>query len=202
VGLTVVSILAVLGAVGTFAVSYADGHYLAGAAQLAVAGAIVLALVLAAFRLPRTRRPQAGPTPPPWQVLAVTLIAGAIFEVATHLPAVSGVVALAIPIAVVTAALLTWSRRAGWTPMHTFAAAAGGLLTYAWHSFFTTPVADGPHLLVPISHLGFAMLAVLLLILEYRRLGAAPTPAAPTPAVPATEDQIPLSTAGGPSRDN
>ena len=187
-GRTVVTILAVLGAAGSFAISYADGHYLAGAAQLTVTGLIVLALVVTALRLPRTRRPQAGPTPQPWQILAVTLIAGAVFEVGFRLPTVPAVIALVLAITTVTAALLTWTRRPGWTPMHTFAATAGALLTYTWHGFLATPVATGPHILVPISHIGFAVLAVLLLALEYRRVRTAPAAA----AVPATP-RVPLS---------
>ena len=184
-GLTVSAILAALGAAGTFAVSYADGHYLAGGGQLVATVLIVLALVVVALRLPRTRRPLAGPTPRPGQILAATLIAGAVFEVATLLPTVPGIIALAVAIVAVTAALLTWSRHAGWTPAHTLAAAAGGLLTYAWHSFLASPVTKGPHLLVPISHVTFAALAVLLLLLEYRRVRATASPAVDsTPEVP------------------
>jgi hypothetical protein len=182
-GLTVVAILAAVGAAGTFAISYADGHYLASPAQLAVTALIVLALIVAALRLPRTRRPLPGTAPRPWQILAVTLIAGAIFGEATQLPAAAGVIALVTTLAAVTTALLLWSRRTGWTPMHTLAAAAGGLLTYAWHSFLATPVTSGPHILVPISHAAFAALAVLLLLLEYRRVRTTP-PAAEAPRVP------------------
>jgi hypothetical protein len=188
-GLTIFAILALVGAAGTFAVSYAGGHYLASPSQLAVTALLVIALVVVAFRRPATRRPLAGAAPSPWQILAVTLIGGAIFEEATLLPSVPGIVAVLVAIAAVTVALLRWSRRTGWTTMHTFAAAAGGLLTYAWHSFLATPLAGTPHPLVPISHAAFAALAVTLLLLEYRRLRPALAPAAdaaPQAAIPTT----------------
>src|SRR5882724_7804317 len=168
-GLIVFAVLALIGAVGTFAISYASGHFMASPGQLIAVVAVAAALAVAAFRLPRSRPPLPGAAPRPWAVLALTLAGGALFEIASQLPVAIGVVVFAIDVAAVSAALLVWSRRAGWSGPHRFAAAAGGLLTYAWHSFLSRPVSSGPAVLVPLSHVLFAALALLLLALEYRR---------------------------------
>jgi hypothetical protein len=55
----------------------------------------------------------------------------------------------------------------GW---HRFAAAAGGLLTYAWHSFTTRPFIGGGTVLTPVSHLVFALAALALLGFEARAI--------------------------------
>jgi hypothetical protein len=52
--------LAVVGAVFTFAISYADGHFMASPAQLAITGVVAVGLIVTAFRLPRTTAPSLG----------------------------------------------------------------------------------------------------------------------------------------------
>ena len=175
-GLIVFAVLALIGAAGTFAISYGDGHFMASPAQLGTVIVVVVALVVAAFRLPRERPPLPGTAPRPWVVLALTLAGGALFELASQLPVALGVTGFVIDVIAVSVALLVWSRRAGWSGPHRLAAAAGGLLTYAWHSFLSSPVVAGPAVLVPLSHGLFALLALLLLALEYRRTTATPQP--------------------------
>lgn len=171
-GLIVFAVLALIGAVGTFAVSYGNGHFMASPARLIAVVVVAGALVVAAFRVPAARPSLPGTAPAPWVVLLLTLAGGALFEFAPRPPVAIGVTLFAIDVVVVVAALLVWSRRAGWSGRHRLAAAAGGLLTYAWHSFLSRPVSAGPAVLVPLSHAFFAVLALLLLGLIYRRTAA------------------------------
>lgn len=59
---------------------------------------------------------------------------------------------------------VTWSRRTGWTRMHSLAAAGGALLTYAWHAFPETPVFDASRTADLVGNAVFALLAVAVLI--------------------------------------
>jgi hypothetical protein len=63
-GLLTVAALATLGAATTFAFSYSDDHFLAHPAQLITAAVAGVALIVAAFRVPRRERPTPfTPTP-------------------------------------------------------------------------------------------------------------------------------------------
>jgi len=56
-GLIFFSAMAMVGAVFTFAISYADGHFMASPARLTIAAVVAVALIVIAFRLPRTAAP-------------------------------------------------------------------------------------------------------------------------------------------------
>ncbi|WP_213009232.1 hypothetical protein [Paractinoplanes toevensis] len=162
--------LAVLGAAGTFAVSYADGHFMARPAQLAVTVVVVVLLVVAAFRVPARLGAQDGPVPSPWLVLIVALAGGGVLSAIDPLPWGIGVPVVLAVLAAIVVAVVRWSRRPGWDGRHRLALAAGGLLTYAWHSFTMNPVIDAPESLILVSHVVFALAAVLLLVLEARHV--------------------------------
>ena len=68
-----------------------------------------------------------------------------------------------------------WSVRAAWTPRHTLAAAAAALVTYAWHAFPETPVVPVPRAVDLIGNAVFALGAVLLITMAWRRTAAAST---------------------------
>jgi hypothetical protein len=176
-GLIFCSALAVAGAVFTFAISYADGHFMAGPAQLAITGVVAVALIVVALRLPRTTAPSSiapasGAAPRPWVVLAAILGTGLVFFAGEALPAVAGAVLLLVAMAGAVFVILRWSRRPGWDGRHRLATAAGALLTYAWHSFLMHPVIKSSPALIVVSHVVFALAAVLLLVFEARRVGA------------------------------
>jgi hypothetical protein len=172
-GLTVFAVLAAVGAAGSFGASYGDGHFMASPAQLATTVVIAAALIVAAFRIHRGAA-AAPPSPAPsyWLVLAVTLVAGALFEAVRVVPTAAGIVLLAVLPVVVAATLLPWSARPGWDGRHRLAAASGALLTYAWHSFFTQPVVKSPTVLIHVSHAVLALAALALVYAEARRLCA------------------------------
>lgn len=176
-GLIVAAALFLLGVFGSTASTYGRSHYIAPWPQLLGTVVVIVALVVAAFRVP-SRPPADRPAPRPGIVLAVLLGCGAVFEGATAVPGswpgdtAIGVALLVIALAGAAVCLARWSRRAGWGPWHRFAAAAAGLLTYAWHSFLTTPLIGGGPVATPVSHAVLAAAAVLLLVLEARRIRA------------------------------
>jgi hypothetical protein len=181
-GLVAGCVLLALGAAGTTAISYGTDRFIAPWPRLAAVVLVVVALVVAAFRVPRTVSPRPGVAPGPWTVFGVALAGGVLFMgVAKVLPTWPGVVAMLVAFGGVGAALVGWSRRSGWDGRHRLAAAAGGLLTYAWHSFLMEPVRGGGDVITPVSHAVFALAAVALLLWEVRHLprrAAVPAPAA------------------------
>jgi len=87
-------------------------------------------------------------------------------------PAALGVALLVVVLSGFTVLMVRWSARAGWDGRHRLAAAGGGLLTYAWHSFLMHPVVGGSGALILVSHVVFALAAVVLLGFEARRVRA------------------------------
>jgi hypothetical protein len=185
-GMIVVSVLAALGALATYAVSYLPDHFVAGPAQLVVTVVLAAGLIVLAFRLPG-RRPVAGAAPAPWLVLVVTMVGGAMVGLGFQLPDAVAAVVLAVALAGMTAVLLWWSARAGWGAWHRLAAAGGALLTYAWHSFLMNPVVAASTVLIVVSHAVFALGAIALLVAVARRVRdrertqPGPLPSAATP---------------------
>jgi hypothetical protein len=180
-GRIVAAVLFVLGAIATTVSTYGREHYFAGWPKMLVVGVIVVLLVVAAFRMPRRSapRPVAGRTAPrPWTVFATMLAAGALVEGGNLMSSDSaflvalGVVMMILALAGAAVGLGFWSRGAGWGAWHRFAAAAAGLLTYAWHSFSSTALEGGGPIITPVSHVVFALAAVVLLGFEARRIRA------------------------------
>jgi hypothetical protein len=170
-GLVVTAVLFALAFAATTVFSWSDGHFMASWPRLLTVVVVAAALVVAAFALPR--RPAAvrpGRAPAPWLVLLTTLVAGALVMIGIRLPAVPGVIAMLAAYGGTTAAILLWSGRAGWDGRHRLAAAAGAVLTYAWHSFLLRPLGgDGP-VITPVSKVVFAVAAVTLLAAEADRV--------------------------------
>jgi hypothetical protein len=198
-GLIVATVLFVVGAVATLAVSYASDHFLAPWPTLVVVLLIVAALVVVALRLPRADKAaqdpghDTRPAPSAWIVFALTLAAGAVFMLGSKiLPTWPAVAVVGAEYIAVVWAILAWSRRPGWDSRHRLALAAGTLLTYAWHAFTMRPVVgDGP-IITPVSHAVFALAALALLAVEVRRL---PKPAT-RPATPETPETLESSARG------
>jgi hypothetical protein len=167
-GLILVSVIFVLGAAAVTAGSYADGHFRAAGPQLATVAVVIVALIVAAFAVPRQLPRAPGTAPAPWAVLLVTLAGGSLFIVCLRWnPVLSAVTMLAV-FAGVGAAMLIWSRRDGWDGTHRLAAAGGGLLTYAWHAFTTAPLDGAGPISTPVSHVVLALAAVAVLVAASR----------------------------------
>jgi hypothetical protein len=188
-GLVVAAVLAVLGALLNLAGSYNNDPFVAPWPRLAAVAVVAVVLTVLAFRLPRAgARPVEGRMPSPWLVLAVTLVAGALFRLPDAVPTWLVVGLMVVVFTGMTVAVRHWSARDGWGAGHRLALAAGATLTYAWHSFFMRPfLGDGP-VITPVSHVVFAALALVLLYFEVRSLRAGMAAAGGTSETSETSD--------------
>jgi len=174
-GTIVAGVLFGFGAAVTYLLSVNEYHYVASWPHLAVVGVLVVALVVAAMRMPRRRSEPLGsrPAPPAWVVAIVATVAGTAYmslRLVQHQLAWPVVATLAVVILVAMIWLVTvWSQRAGWARAHLLALATGALLTYAAWSFSMSPVQAAPHNVVLASHIIFAIGAVVLLFVAASR---------------------------------
>jgi hypothetical protein len=168
VGLGITGILLLIGAALSFAGTFTTSRFIAPAGQLAVSVVAIVAVVVAAFRIPTAPRPPlSGEAPNPWLVGAVSLILTSVFMIATILiDQLSGWVVVVIYLLLYAAAIaliMPWSRRAGWGGIQRLALAGGALLTYAWHAFPQYPVLGTPGEIDRIGNAVFVLAAVALL---------------------------------------
>ena len=177
-GITIVSLLFMAGCAFTILITKRRFPYIATPAQFAtVAIAVVLAIV-AAFRIPRSRRASVTARAPSlWLTGAATLLLSSAFYVlrlrgelyGLH-PAVTLLGMLTLEL-VAIACLTAWSRRSGWGPLHALSAATGAILTYGWLSI-ARMVAGRTALGAPTNAIDVAGQIVLLLaILAVARTG-------------------------------
>jgi hypothetical protein len=121
----------------------------------------------------RRRSGQPGGVPAPWVVGLGALVAAGLLEVAPRSwVGVAPVVVVEIGLALLAA---RWAVRAEWTPRHTLAPAAAGLLTYAWHSFPEQPVFPVAPAVDLIGNTVFTLGVLLLIGMAWRRTAAAST---------------------------
>ncbi|RZU19715.1 hypothetical protein EV645_1933 [Kribbella rubisoli] len=167
VGLWVYGMLFLAGIVATTAFGYSKDSFRASTGQdVGVGIAIVVLIALAVWIGRRAPRRTTGSVPSAWIVGVVALALSSGWMVVNDQVKngwLEAVLLLAIEVLTVFV-IVTWSRRTGWTRMHTLAAAGGALLTYAWHAFPEKPVFDAPHSTDLIGNAVFALLAVALLI--------------------------------------
>jgi hypothetical protein len=188
-GMVVTIALFMVGAVITFVSTYGDKdnhHYMASPAKVTVVAIVVVALVTAAFLAPKPGQRhlmRQGAAPRPWIAFALVLIEGGVFETAEYVPTALRVVMMLAGIAGALVMITLWSRRAGWGRWHRFAVASGAVITYAWHSFASSPIGDTGAVNKAISHVVFALVALAILWQAARKVrrqvevGAAEQPA-------------------------
>lgn len=171
-GLAVAAALFVVGVVGNAAFQMANDPFRATPAQFA--GTVVLAAlaVVVGLRLPR-RAGLPGAVPAPWVVGLIGLAAGVVGELAPL--SYGGVAVLAALWAALAVLAARWSVRAAWTPRHTLAATAAALVTYAWHAFPESPVIPVSTTVDLVGNTVFALGALLLIGMAWRRTAAAST---------------------------
>ena len=171
-GLVVAAALFVIGLVGNAAFQMAIDPFRATPAQFV--GVVVLAALatVAGLRLPR-RPDRPGTVPPVWAVGLIGLVAGVLFEaVPLGAAGVAVIVALWAGLAALAA---RWAVRAAWTPRHTLAAAAAAMVTYGWHAFPETPAVPALPAVDLVGNTVFALGAVLLIGMAWRRTAVAST---------------------------
>ncbi|MFI6901778.1 hypothetical protein ACIBKY_10990 [Nonomuraea sp. NPDC050394] len=175
-GLAVAGVLFAAGAVAARAFTLSPHPPATG--PLIGAAVAVGALVGVAFLFGRRPASATGATASPWVVCAFTLTAGSLFWGVTLVagpalawPAVAAYLLLA---AITVHTLRRWSAGPGWGPRHLLAAAAGGLLTYAWHAFLQPPALPTPPTADLVGDALFAAAAVALIATAAVRLRRRP----------------------------
>jgi hypothetical protein len=167
IGLSIITVLFVIGAVVMTRMSYAKDHYLASHAQFIAAAVLVVVFAVAAFLLPRTR-PTAPSTsvPNPWLtgLIALALASGILL-----VPQNWNWWAAAAVFTLDAGALIlitVWSKSAAWTPLHKLALAAGAALAYGWHSFTQPPLIENTSIVVArVGNAIFTLIVVALIAL-------------------------------------
>jgi len=170
VGDAVVAVVFVLGAVANFGIGYKQNHFVASHTQLLSAAVLSVLLMGCAFLLP-ARRPRVGggAVPSAWITGAVALVLG---MGVMSTPPLWGWGAVGLLLALDGVFLgLVWmfSRRTGWSLLHTLSLAAGGALTYGVHAFLQKPLLGGL-LWGRISNAVFLAIALWLIWLAARRV--------------------------------
>ena len=149
-------------------------HFVASHAQFACSAAIVLALIAAAFGLPRGATAKTGfAVPKPW-----TLGVGS-FTLTTSLLVIPSswnwwavIAYLALELSTVLL-VVRWSRCAAWQAMHKLALAGGAAMAYAIHAFIEEPTVGQSGAVTRLGNLMFAFLAAGLVIVGIRRVRGA-----------------------------
>jgi len=174
-GLIVTAALFVLGAVISTRFALKSDPFLASRAQFTWSAIACLAVIVLAFRLPRTTTVQPSgnaAAPSPWVVGAAALVAGSIFLVTPREWAWRAVgIYLVLDVAMIAAVYL-WSQRARWDGRHRLALAGGAALAYAWHAFLQAPVVPSSAVVNRISNAVFALALIVLLVIAARRNAA------------------------------
>lgn len=174
VGLSVVAVLYVLGAVFVFWGNYTEEHFIASPAQLAGIGVVIVGLVIVAFGIRSRRLPKlTAAAPSPWVVGAAALVATSAYGGPPTVVTADwyewiGVAVWCLVVAVGVPMVSRWSRQTGWGVQHRFALAAGATLTYVWTAFPTRPEGGGSPTIDLLGNVVFGTVAVTLLVLGAR----------------------------------
>lgn len=169
IGLTVTSILYVIGCGLIYAMTRKQDTFMASSMQLTAVAVLIVACVFFAFRFRKTVGVMAGAVAHPMAVGVLTFALGMAFMSAHAVIHGWSIVAVYAAIFVVGIALLSfWSRRARWTPRHTLAAAGGAMLTYACTAFPQEPVVGLKGNVDLVGNVIFAVVAVALLVAAAR----------------------------------
>ena len=166
IGLWVYGAIFAAGIVANTAFALSSDSFVASPAQFAGTGIAIVVLVAIAARVgSRGQRRTAGTVPSAWLVGAAGLVLSSAFMLVNDLVKngwlQAGLMAALDVLAVIV--VVRWSRRTGWTQLHSLAVAGGALLTYAWHAFPEDPVMDASRATDLIGNVVFALIAVAVL---------------------------------------
>jgi hypothetical protein len=191
-GMIVTTLFMLAGCVFTATFTLKSVHFAATIRQFATVGALIAALVVAAFALSGRAADapaKGGHAPSVWVVLVVSLLLSSAFQrwfafAPRHsMNATLSTTVMLLLDGVAVALFRTWSLRAAWGAQHTVAAAAGAVVTYGWISLRRFLVSGGTSLGVPttpVDIVGQIVLVVAILGLGYlgwrRQVSSAPQP--------------------------
>jgi hypothetical protein len=174
IGLTLYAIVLLVGfgLVATF--SYKQSAFMATPLQFGVVGALIVALCMAASRLPKRKTTPSPSAPHAITLFFVSFVLGSVFMLIAYDAATSWhwswpvAVASLLAIEVLFVAFVIVRRRAGaWNEAQRFALMAGALLVYVWRGFGTDLRLHGAGELVGHSILA-ALACVLLVVIGMR----------------------------------
>jgi hypothetical protein len=137
--------------------------------QLMSAIAAVIVTTALAFRFKKSPSAKLGDAPNSWVVGITTFLLGLGFMSAHGMLrgwTVVGTYGVIYVIAIIL--LATWSKRAGWSSLHTLAAGGGAMLTYACTAFPQQPVIGAKGTTDLAGNTIFALIAVILLVLAVK----------------------------------
>ena len=190
-GFVVTCLLLLFGVVATTAFQLSEDSFVASAAQFAGAALVFFFLIGLAARLGREPGPRVpGRVPAVWLVGLSSLLVTSAFLLTSDLD-VPGWPSFALYLAGWAASIRVvrfWSRRQAWSRLHVLALASGALVSYAWHAFPQQSLADTSKAVDLTGNCIFAALAVLLLVVAWRRVDRV-TPAAETAGRVAVGDE-------------
>jgi hypothetical protein len=164
--LIVTAVLFVVGATAIAILTIRKDPFVASHLQRAGAALIAIALALTALLMPRSailRGRPSGWVPNPWLTGAFALVIGSAIMLVHQTWGWWAAAAMLALDLVALGAVLLWSRRAGWGPLHNLALAAGAALAYAWHAFVEVPVIGGATVGARLGN-GIFALGILALI--------------------------------------
>ena len=171
VGHTVVDLLFLFGLVANTLIGYKQNHFWASPVQLGVAALLCVLLVVLAFATPAGMAKRDGRVPSPWLTGFAALALAMLFQ---FIPMRWGWGAVAAMLAVDAVFLLkvfVYSRRTGWTPLHTLSLGAGGAVAYGLHAFRQTAFGGGV-VLARVGNVIFLAIALVLIAIGARRTTA------------------------------
>jgi hypothetical protein len=190
-GFVVTCILFAFGAVVTTAFQLSEDSFVASPAQFTGAALVFFFLIGLAARVGKEPVPRVpGRVPAVWLVGLISLLVTSAFMTVSDLdlPAWPAAAIYLVGWAASILLVLFWSRRSSWSRRHVLALASGALLTYAWHAFPQNSLGDDARTADLIGNGVFAVVAVVLLIVAWRRV-AVVTPATETAGRVAVGDE-------------
>jgi hypothetical protein len=164
VGLSITAVLFTFGILANAAFSFRQDRFLASPLQFASAGVLCLALIAAAFLIPRAAASERrGKAPNPWIAGLFTLVLGSATLLIPMAWGWGAFWALLLCDAIVLGSTVLWSRKPGWGPQHTLALASGAALAYGWHAFLQVPVVPGSRVIIHVGNALFLLGALALI---------------------------------------
>lgn len=148
---------------------YFSKTFFASPAQIGASVIAVVILIVAAFAVPKVLSSKSGLAPSPGIVGSVGFMATSVLVLLYGQGVqlwpwqiVAGTMAVLLLLLLVFA--YETSRRSGWQPMHSYAFAAGALVTYCWIGFSAEIALHGRAMLWAHAILAAAMLALLAIV--------------------------------------
>ena len=143
-GDSIVAVVFVLGSAASFGIGFKQNQFVASHAQFLGAAVLSVLLTVSAFLIPARRsRMAGGRAPSPWITGAIAFLLGLGVMNTPPKWGWAAVGAMLTVDAVFLVLVALFSRRTGWSALHTLSLAAGGALVYGIRAFTAKPLVGG-----------------------------------------------------------